>query len=124
MHLQNFLFTAAPSPERQARRGRISETGSWLTSGRFSSSLSEELLLSVVSLGCAALGAAVDAGLAWLAATAVCFTAFFFRDTEAAAGALFTGAALDRTVFTAGLAWEKGEQKGTGESGNSLEENS
>lgn len=63
-----------------------------------------------MSSGCAALGAAVDAGLAWLAARAVCFTAFFFRDTEAA-GALFTGAALDRTVFTAGLAWEGGNKR-------------
>lgn len=122
MHLQNFLFTAVPSPDRQARREGISETRTWVTDGRSSSSLSDELLLSDVSSGCAAPGTVVDAGLAWLAASAVCFTAFFLRDTGAG-GALFTGAALDCTVFTAGLAWEWGEQNGTGESDNTLEEN-
>lgn len=122
MHLQNFLFTAVPSPDRQARREGISETRTWVTDGRSSSSLSDELLLSDVSSGWAVPGTVVDAGLAWLAASAVCFTAFFLRDTGAG-GALFTGAALDCTVFTAGLAWEWGEQNGTGESGNTLEEN-
>lgn len=122
MHLQNFLFSAVPSPERHTRRGRISKTHTWVTNGRSSSSLSEELLLSDVSLGCAAPGTVVDAGLAWLVASAVCFPAFFFRDTEVT-GALFTGAALDCTFFTAGLAWEQGEQKGTGESSNTSEEN-
>lgn len=111
---------AVPSPKRYARRGRISETRTWVTNGCSSSSLSDELLLSDVSSGCAAPGAAVDAGLAWLAASAVCFTAFFLRDTGVA-GALFTGAALDCTVFTAGLAWEEREQKGTGESSNTEE---
>lgn len=122
MHLQNFLLMAVPNPERHARRGRISETRTWVTNGCSSSSLSDEPLLSEVSSGCAAPGTAVDAGLAWFAATAVCFTAFFLRDTEAA-GALFTGAALDCTVFTAGLAWEEREQKRTGESSNTSEEN-
>lgn len=99
----------------------MSETRTWVTNGCSSSSLSDELLLSDVSSGCAAPGTVVDAGLAWLAASAVCFTAFL-RDTGAA-GALFTGAALDCTVFTAGLACKQGEQKGTGESGNTSEEN-
>lgn len=110
MHLQNFLFTAAPSPERHAGRERISETRTWVTDGRSSSSESDELLLSDVSLGWAAPGTAVDAGLAWLAATAGCFTALFLRDrVTGAAGALFTGVVLDCTVFTAGLAWEQRE---------------
>lgn len=74
-----------------------------------------------MSSGFAAPGTVVAKGLAWFGASAVCLTVFFLRDTGAA-GALFTGAALPCTVFTAGFAWEQGEQKGRGESGNISEE--
>ena len=110
------------APERRARRDRLSDRRTWVTDGGSSSSLSDESLLSDVSSGFTAPGTVVDAGLAWFGVSAVCFTAFFLRDTGAA-GALFTGAALTCTVFTAGFACEQGEQKGTGESGNISGEN-
>lgn len=107
--------------EGRAKRDRVSDRRTWVTDGGSSSSLSDESLVSDVSSGFAAPGTVVDVGLAWFGAGATCLTAFFLRDTGAA-GAVFTGAALTCTVFAAGFAWEHGEQKGTGESGNTSEE--
>lgn len=79
---------------------RVSDRHTWVTDGGSSSSLSDDSLLSDVSLG---FGTVVGEGLAWLGVSVVCFTVFFLRDTGAA-GALFTGVALTCAVFTAGFA--------------------
>lgn len=92
----------------------------WVTDGSSSSSLSDESLLSDVSLGFVAPGTVVAAGLAWVGVTAVCLTAFLLRGTGVT-GALFTGAALTGTVFTAAFAWTTGVASSSSEDVSSLD---
>lgn len=89
---------------------RASERRTWGPAGGFSSSLSEESLLSELSSGFTAPGSVVGVGLAWLGGTAVGLAALFLAGA-AAAGGLFTGVALTCAAFTAGFAWEREEQE-------------